>query len=471
MAPITKMSESPAPFRDNLYDASPPPSSRRNTNMTQPSMSPSPGASVSSDKENRSSRPAVDKGKARAPMGPPGVPSMRDGNTRKRAAEQDQAGDRSRRRRTVEVDEDESELDYDPDQDREERRQLRKGLRNLTKTLNENRAEFLAPKSTGLRDTILKANELSHQVKQTSDATIDSRLLVTAADFSLKKTVALCSGDTAQGIDLDDFLMKVKQYMRKGAPEDRAPSNTQRHRRRGQDDDDEDDGDSWNWGYFGRHACVKHISRPSVPGFLLGPLSVEKRVRKPIVRQERLKHSAIKEVRPEVLQAGDIEKNENANLTTLCTQILGQLRQVQAKAIKSVTDRQDDNMTDSQAEELMDKYGVSTDGGIALFKFVINPFSFGQTIENMFYVSFLIRDGKVGIETDNRGLPYLEIKGGRQDEAGGTRDHKPKHQAVLALDMKQWKEMIDVFEITAPMIKHREEEEPSDVSARGWFAG
>lgn len=408
MARLAKMSESPAPFGDDLYEASPPPSSRRNTNITQTSNSPSPAASVSSDKENRSSRPAIDKGKGRAPMGPPGIPTMRDGNARKRPAEQEQAGDRSRRRRTVEVEDDGSELDYDPDQDREERRQLRKGLRALTKNLNESRAEFLNPKSTGLRDTILKANELANQVKQTSDATIDSRLLVQAADFSLKKTVALCSGDNALGVDIDDFLMKVKQYMRNGAPNDSAPSNTQRQRRRGQQDDDEDDdGDSWNWAYFGRHACVKHTSRPSVPGFLLGPLSVEKRVRRPIVRQQGLKHSSIKEVRPEVLEAGDIVKDDNANLTALCAQILTQLREVQKKAIQSVTDRHDESMSAKEAEDLMDRYGVSEDGGIALFKFVVNPFSFGQTIENMFYVSFLIRDGKIGISVDNRGLPYL----------------------------------------------------------------
>lgn len=384
MARLTKMSESPAPFRDeDLYEASPPPSSRRNTNNgTHPSMSPSPSASISSDKENRSSRPAMDKGKGRAPMGPPSVPVMRDGNTRKRAADQDQSGDRSRRRRTVEVEDEDSDIDYDPDQDRDERRQLRKGLRDLSKNLIDNRAEYLAPNSTGLRDTILRANEYSNQVKQTADATIDSRLLVVAADFSLKKTVALCSGDTAQGVDIDEFLTKVKQYMRLGAVGDDAPSNTQRRRRRGEDDDEEDDGDSWNWGYFGRHACVKHISRPSVPGFLLGPLSVEKRARRPIVRQERLKHNTMKEVRPEVLQSGDIEKNENANLTTLCTQILGQLKAVQLRAMKSVEDRTTDDITDEQAEELMDKYGVSMEGGIALFKFVINPFSFGQTVES-----------------------------------------------------------------------------------------
>jgi hypothetical protein len=43
---------------------------------------------------------------------------------------------------------------------------------------------------------------------------------------------------------------------------------------------------------------------------------------------------------------------------------------------------------------------------INFFRFIINPDSFGQTIENLFYLSFLIRDGKVSID-DESGQPIL----------------------------------------------------------------
>jgi hypothetical protein len=275
----------------------------------------------------------------------------------------------------------------------------------------ENRAEFLNPNSTGLRDTIIKANELSGQVKQTSDATIDSRLLATAADYSYKKTVALISGDTAQGVDVDEFISKCLSFMRRsaGAGEDGAapPSSTQRRRRDHNDEDEEnDDGNVVDWAYLGRSACIMHSSRPSVPGFLLGPLSVQKRVRAQVVRKVALRPNSIQETRPEVLEAGDISKSE-ANLTTLCTQILTRLNKVQRDAMNGAEAQSRDDMTDKELDELMDRHGISRGGGIALFKFVINPYSFGQTIENLFYVSFLIRDGKVGISMDDRGLPYL----------------------------------------------------------------
>src|SRR6266536_55325 len=108
MARSNKVSESPAPFEDDLYESSPPPS-RQRRNHEQQSMSPSPVGSVSSDKENRSVQTTVDKDKGRMPMGPPRIPSPT--GKRKRTIEWEVPTDRNRRRRTVEVDEDGADSD------------------------------------------------------------------------------------------------------------------------------------------------------------------------------------------------------------------------------------------------------------------------------------------------------------------------------------------------------------------------
>ena len=44
---------------------------------------------------------------------------------------------------------------------------------------------------------------------------------------------------------------------------------------------------------------------------------------------------------------------------------------------------------------------------VLLFHFTVNPKSFGQTVENLFYTSFLMKDRLVGIEFDNDGIPSL----------------------------------------------------------------
>ncbi|KAK2624843.1 hypothetical protein QTJ16_006036 [Diplocarpon rosae] len=508
MAPAAgKTSESPAPSHDDLYESSLPP--RRSRISDNETGSHSPMTSISSDKENRT-RPALDKGKGRAPMGfglPSSAASPRDynkrkrgstdepfsnqNNSRRRTAGLEDPGTRNSRKRTVDVEEEDEEgeevtearsnrrrqsveiedgasedsFKYDPDQPINVRRRIRKGLRDLDRTLQNNRAEYLLPNSTGLRDTLIAANTLSKKVKQTSDATIDAKLLATAADYSYRKTVALITGDTSQGIDIDEFLIKIRQFMRRGDDAEAAPSSTQRARR----DDGEDDGEALNWAYLGRNACIMHNLRPSVPGFLLGPLSVEKRTKRNIVRKATLKHTQIQATRPEVLQAGDVKKDKNNNLSDLCKSIKEELTQRCAKNQGAVESLANDSMSEAEVRELMDRFDIAEDGGLAYFKFVINPWSFGQTVENIFYVSFLIRDGAAGISTDDRGLPYLNICSDEEREIAVKGD-QPKHQAVISIDMNKWESLIEAFDIKEPMIRHREEEEYGNVGAKGWYA-
>ncbi|ESZ89609.1 hypothetical protein SBOR_10007 [Sclerotinia borealis F-4128] len=474
-----KISESPAPhFDEDLYEASPGPSYPRRTANNE-ALSPSPAASTSSNKENRSSRIPIDKGKGRAlnvSMGPPRAPSPT--SKRKRTGttgEGDTSIQRNQRRRTTEVDEDEDDAqEYDPDQSVEERRQLRFELRGLSRTLQNNRAEYLNPESTGIKDTLLKANKLSERVKQTCDATIDSRLLVSTADLAKKKTLRMTSGDTVQGVDVDDFVSKIKLYMANKplqASQGHTPRNTQRSRRNeaidGEDSDNDNDGEMLNWEHLGHHACLPNNARPSVPGFLLGPLSLQKRARRAIVRRAPLRPSNLQETRPEVLRADDIEKSENANLTYLCSKILFRLKEVQIKSIAAAEEETTEEMTEEEGDALRDRYGLSENELMAYFKFVINPFSFGQTIENMFYVSFLVRDGQVQVEIDPDGLPYI---GARKEEGNGSSSHTARHQAVLSLDMNDWQEMIELFDIKEPMIDHREERDNSNIGAKGWYA-
>ncbi|TGO37420.1 hypothetical protein BHYA_0098g00440 [Botrytis hyacinthi] len=473
-----KISESPAPrFADDLYEASPGPNYPRRTSENM-ALSPSPAASISSDKENHSSRNVIDKGKGRAvsvSMGPPRAPSPI--SKRKRTVttgEGDHSMQRNQRRRTIEAveDDDEGEQEYDPDQSVEERRKLRSDLRGLSRTLQDNRAEYLNAESTGIKDTLLKANKLSEKVKQTSDATIDSRLLVSTADLAKKKTLRMTSGDTAQGVDVDDFVSKIKLYMGRGErSQDHAPRNTQRSHRNGvideDDSDNDNDGEMLNWEHLGRNACLPNNARPSVPGFLLGPLSLQKRARRAIVRRAPLRLNNLHEIQPEVLRADNIEKSENANLTYLCTKIQDRLKEVQAKAFDAVELEATEDMSEEDGIALREKYGISENCSIAYFKFVINPFSFGQTIENMFYVSFLVRDGKVEVEIDSDGLPYIGV---RDPKDNGSSSHTARHQAVLSLDMQDWQEMINLFDIKEPMIDHREEQDNTNIGVKGWYA-
>lgn len=344
----------------------------------------------------------------------------------------------------------------------------------------DSRAEYIQPNSTGIRETVEKANEIFKSVKQTSDATIDSRLLVAAADLSFKQTAQAVLGNLATGIDVDEFVSKCISFMRR----DEGGSSSQRLSRRvsgraTQADDSDDEDEAFNWDYLGRQACFPNNLRPSVSGFLLGPLSVQKRSRQQTQRRARERIDPSQLVRPQELQKEDLDTQETADLTSLCTNIRNILVETQTRTEEIVNQKlmRTPGLSEQDMYDFMNRHDISSDGGVPLFRFCINPRSFGQTVENLFYLSFLVRDGSVGVSTDTHGLPTLRmflrcykfpkyqsyadhistVPSEPADPSEAQRQGLEKHQAVFSLDYDTWEDIIKTFGIKESLIPHRNE--------------
>ncbi|KAL2023533.1 hypothetical protein VTK56DRAFT_2141 [Thermocarpiscus australiensis] len=381
---------------------------------------------------------------------------------------------------------DEGDVDeYDPDQSMQERRAIQQRLRDMQKQMRENPDEFMQADPTALLDYLNQSDRIIKNVKQTAEAAIDSRGLVIAADLSARRMQRLTSGNVGNGVDVDEFVSKCITYMLqgRGIEDDEAEelSSTQRRRRQptrnamGSDDEGEvgDDGDMMNWAHLGRFACIPAVRRPALPGFLLGPLSIEKKARKQTKRSAPFRVNSLREVRPQELRAEDLRRSDKNDLPSICKKIHVQLEQAQREAqdaVEDAYDRLSDEPTPEEQRALMDRYALRSTGGIDLLRFVINPRSFGQTVENMFYISFLIREGSVKLEFDVHGLPAIEPI--RKDSSADTSRSKAamRHQAIMSIDMATWRDLIDAFNIKEPMIPHRREEEPQGPGARGWYS-
>ncbi|KAI6778109.1 uncharacterized protein J7T54_001529 [Emericellopsis cladophorae] len=426
-------------------------------------------------RERRNTRDASVSKRKRADTTTGGGSNQRQRTTEPRAEDDGEDGEDEERN-----DSDGGSDIYDPDQPLEERREVQRGFRNLLKDITENSEEYLQTNSTGLRDTIARADEYLKKVRRPGEAASDSRLLVSTTDLSYRRTLRLAQGSSAQGLDVDEFVSKCIIYMRQGGgivDDDAAElSSTQRHRRqsRGQratggEEDEDEDGDMMNWPHLGRFAVQPHIRRPALPGFLLGPLSLEKKVRKITKRSAPFRPGNLEETRPEVLNVSDFETREN-DLTALCGKILQRLQTVQQAKQEILQELITDDISEDEAERLMHEQGLRNTGGVDLMRFVTNPRSFGQTVENMFYVSFLIRDGRAQIEYDKHGIPALSIVWKDEEAEPRSRSNAAKHQAILSMDMATWQEIVQTLEIEEPMIEHRVETHQRGPGARGWYS-
>ncbi|KAG1781409.1 Non-structural maintenance of chromosome element 4 [Suillus placidus] len=94
---------------------------------------------------------------------------------------------------------------------------------------------------------------------------------------------------------------------------------------------------------------------------------------------------------------------------------------------------------------------------INLFNLVINPRSFGQSVENIYYLTFLIDDGVCGMDFTEEGEPVIcdSVVCLESCLDNGSRGIDNNCQQMLEFDMATWRRAIEVFNITHSVIPHR----------------
>ncbi|PPR02233.1 hypothetical protein CVT24_011461 [Panaeolus cyanescens] len=283
---------------------------------------------------------------------------------------------------------------FDPDQDPEQKRNVRQNYRNLTKKMEELKTNPSELSTDDLKNRLADANTFFGEVRGPQEATLDSHFLLLASTAHAQKARTLKSGSGA--FDIDDFITKLLGFMGASRLEEELPQDSHSEAfgaRRGEDS-------PLNWERVGRKALGRSRRVP-MSGFMFGPLAIEQKKRGPMKRLTVQKDKDSQK-RSEELTEEDITRSQN-------------------ETTKNVA------MLDAILAEM---------GAPNVFRFVINPESFAQTVENIFYLSFLIRDGKAAFEIRD-GDPV--IYGCEQPTDDNYQSGLKKMQMVLEFDMGTWK--------------------------------
>ncbi|XP_032221894.2 non-structural maintenance of chromosomes element 4 homolog A isoform X2 [Nematostella vectensis] len=316
---------------------------------------------------------------------------------------------------------------FDPQANPGERLRVRYEYRELIAATEKNRHEFIRPDSRGLHKALDQGEELFSKVKQTREAVLDSHFLVVSSTLGAQQVQQLQTHLVK--FEPEVFAAKLITFM--GG---RNLTN--------QDDDDDDDGTlsrrrqrevpPLDWNKLGEKVSSKFRKTPSLT-FMFGPLAFDPpEKKKPQQRAKKTdKPDASQKVIPS--QLDKIESQEEA--TT-----------------KEVT----------RVYSCLVKATVPTDVNgdlepVCFFNFVINPDSFGQTVENIFHLSFLIKEGRASISLKD-GLPYISPSEPYREEQG--KRVQQRKQVIMNISLQEYKEAIKVFEIKQALIPTRPRIQP-----------
>ncbi|KAK2163697.1 hypothetical protein LSH36_75g10006 [Paralvinella palmiformis] len=128
------------------------------------------------------------------------------------------------------------------------------------------------------------------------------------------------------------------------------------------------------------------------------------------------------------------------------SQVKGPTEPKQLSSIKHVNEKEE--VTTLEVERMLKSlrhhYHKNSDKPLCFFKFVVHPENFGLTVENLFYASFLVRDGLASILLNDSKLPVIEpVNSPRSEMQNGKEEH---HQVVMSLTQSEWKVSSLAFE-------------------------
>ncbi|KAK9454331.1 Nse4 C-terminal-domain-containing protein [Dipodascopsis uninucleata] len=335
-------------------------------------------------------------------------------------ARADTSGRKGNRKRVV------SSGSYNPDQDLSERRSIRREYRTLIKNTVESKRTLARPGDHTLSQTLALANEVYTRVRMPNEAVLDSELLVMSGELARQKASRIKLGPSVE-FDVDEYIGRLRSYLY-GDDDIREPLNVENDK-----SDDEDDvfdaSDIQGWKKLGKLA-TSLCARPSLHEFLaIEPTPRAPRELRRTQQTSRFAPSRLDIVRPQEFDQSNIVRQEN-NTSSSVVYIGALLKEIGRP--------------------------------VNLFEFILNPQSFSQSVENLFYLSFLVRDGHAYIDEDHNGVPIVgavsppDLSTTEGQEEMERRRNLTRNQAIFELSMSAWSGLIDAFEIKESIIPTRE---------------
>ncbi|XP_020572325.1 non-structural maintenance of chromosomes element 4 homolog A-like [Phalaenopsis equestris] len=296
---------------------------------------------------------------------------------------------------TTEVEKD-AKLQVKTEQGALERRALRSRYLAVKNLISNERDDITRQDSKRFKSIITEVEALHENVKKPREQVADAETLL---DIASTLAISVRSQNN-EGVTPSDLVTAILKKF--GCQEHRAQVDNSQN--------------MVSWEDIG--LSLSHIFTP-VPGCctMIGPMSNEIKQRKPTVCRKRTKPT--ERTRPE-----EIDSKEQGTKTD----------------------------TDSNMATMFDI--LKKKRRVRLENLLFNRFSFAQTVENLFALSFLVKDGRAEITVDDSGFHLVSPKNAPTASAvaSGVVSY---HHFVFRFDYKDWKAMMNVVRPGEELMPHR----------------
>lgn len=274
-------------------------------------------------------------------------------------------------------------------------RELRRGYRDLQQTIQRSKDDLGDFSKDSLQQALGNANLLHEKVNRPREQAKDSEVFCSLAASGVEQAKKLAAG--AKSRTAKDVIRRLKYRF---ASEGQA--------------DVEEDPTCYDWLAAGDH-CFHLFGCAVGVGCMLGAMAAQPKVRNVAQRQQRTK-------------LGVLEK---------------------PKEVKNIN-TEDKQETDRIMEEM---YTVlEQHQTVGWLELVMNHKDFSQTVENIFTLSFLVRDSKVSFTPDAALGMLVHLHKGKK---GGSDDSKERVQSMQSYGMEDWKDWKGFIAPADCLMKHR----------------
>ena len=223
-------------------------------------------------------------------------------------------------------------------------------------------------------------------------------------------------------------------------------------------------GGNFNWVVMGQEASVIFNCVPtSVVAFLSGPLQdgreeigLKQRAKRRVQVDDDAEEERPEDVKGHTERGVDHLSAHDKNVDVVLKTLKRSIDKTYKNNKRVIEETFGDDIP-PKAEKRMKK---SKD--VCAVNLLFNPQSFTQTVENMFHYSYLVKVGKAKLTVRNQEVDYNGVtlsergpRAGYVKQGNQQLKHPPSRQAVVALTMKDWRDMVEAYNVEQSHVPHR----------------